>query len=433
MKSPEPSTLPWSRPPPQRIDVIDLDTSLFLYLNRLFSGPSAALFFSIVTQLGNGLITAALILIPMYLKDRLRFRAHALPMVLAVALSGLVVNGLKPIVNRPRPANYFAESDTPVHTPLGTPSDKSFPSGHTQTAFGAAAYLSCVYPSGTPVFLGLAALTGLSRIALGVHFPSDVLVGALFGIVFSWVGFRIARGRRFGKGRLQCAVLFDIDGTLLAGPKGTSGAGVYAMSDASAAITGAPSRFKGADYAGRTDRQIAKMLIEDAGTVPVSPNSISALLDVYTRSLAERVKEKPCEPLGRARDAVEALRSRGASVGLGTGNVRAGATAKLKSAGLDDLFTPLIGGFGDDGDTRAALLNVGVRALNPRRNLPVVIIGDTPHDVTGAKAVGALCIAVPFGKNDRAALTAAGADVVIDHLDASIAETVTDLLCKKRL
>ena len=90
-----------------------------------------------------------------------------------------------------------------VHTPTGTPSDKSFPSGHTQTAFGAATYLSCLYPAASPIFLGLAALTGLSRIALGVHYPSDVLAGALFGIVFSLLGFRFYRSYLVRKSKSQ--------------------------------------------------------------------------------------------------------------------------------------------------------------------------------------------------------------------------------------
>ena len=57
----------------------------------------------------------------------------------------------------------------------------SFPSGHATTAFATAVLLTLWYPRWAGVWLGLAVLVGLSRVVLGSHFPSDVLVGALLG------------------------------------------------------------------------------------------------------------------------------------------------------------------------------------------------------------------------------------------------------------
>lgn len=180
---------------------MEIDYQLFLQLNKAFSGSFATTFFTVITYLGNGLITGALIILPLYFLDREKLRTHLLPLVLSTALSGAIVNIIKPMVNRPRPADHYANTEISVHTPVGTPTDKSFPSGHTQTAFGAATYLSCMYPAWSPLLLGLAALAGLSRIALGVHFPSDVLVGALFGIGFSLLGYRIQRSYRKNRSR----------------------------------------------------------------------------------------------------------------------------------------------------------------------------------------------------------------------------------------
>lgn len=411
--------------------MLETDINLFLYLNELFSGKCASIFFSLITHLGNGLVTGLLVIGSMYLFKAKKLRRHFIPMVLSVAVSGAAVNIIKPIVNRPRPANYFAGADIEVHTPKGTPSDKSFPSGHTQAAFGAATYLSCLYPAASPIFLGLAALTGLSRIAIGVHYPLDVLVGALFGIVFSLAGFRWYRSYARRKSRerpFKCVVLFDIDGTLISSPAGRTSTGSLAMNDASIEIAHQPARFTGADYAGRTDIQIARMLLEDAGISSPSKDKIDAFIDAYLTRLAERIPEHPSCVLGNPRAAVEALRKEGATVGLGTGNVRSGARLKLDSAKIGDLFEPLLGGFGEDGETRAELLEAGARLLNPDRTLPVIIVGDTPKDVEGAKKISALCIGVPFGKNDRTVLESAGADVVVDTLDESLVEVVRKLL-----
>jgi membrane-associated phospholipid phosphatase len=181
---------------------MDFDTRIFLELNRVFSDPVATFLFSAATALGNGLVLAVLVLPSLYFFDRARFREHALAMVLAVAFSGLVVTVIKIPLDRVRPPEHFATLGQEVHTPLGTPKDRSFPSGHTQTAFGAAIYLSCMYPALSPIFLLLACLAGVSRIAVGVHFPLDVLAGAAIGSLGAVIGFSLNQ-RRLKKGRLK--------------------------------------------------------------------------------------------------------------------------------------------------------------------------------------------------------------------------------------
>ncbi len=171
------------------------DEYLFLKLNQALSGDFATEVFIILTRLGDGLVLTVLILPLFFLINRRRFYRHALPMIMAVALSGLVVNLMKIAVDRPRPPEHFAAADIEVHAPLGSPGDRSFPSGHTQTAFGAATYLACLHPPSSGVYLALAALVGLSRVALGVHFPLDVAVGAVIGAGFSLLAFWVARRR----------------------------------------------------------------------------------------------------------------------------------------------------------------------------------------------------------------------------------------------
>ena len=175
--------------------MMNIDSQLFLYLNNLFSGPVSTLFFSAVTWLGNGWVQAALAVPLMYFLSRDKFRQHLLPMALTAAVGGIFVAAAKEVVDRPRPEIHFAQQKTEIHAPGDTPVDHSFPSGHTQTAFSTATYLSLTYPILSPVFLLAAVLVGFSRIALGVHFPLDVLVGALLGLGFAIAGFKVNKIR----------------------------------------------------------------------------------------------------------------------------------------------------------------------------------------------------------------------------------------------
>ncbi|MDD5306527.1 MAG: phosphatase PAP2 family protein [Deltaproteobacteria bacterium] len=175
------------------------DTQIFIAVNRAFDGPAATAFFSAVTWLGNGLVLAAIIVPSWLILDRARMKAHLMPMVVAVALGGAAANLLKVAVDRPRPPAALSSQGVPVHAPGGVPRDRSFPSGHAQTAMGAAAYLSFVYPILALPCLALAALVALSRVALGVHYPSDVAAGALLGAACSVAAFLLARRRMAGR------------------------------------------------------------------------------------------------------------------------------------------------------------------------------------------------------------------------------------------
>ena len=126
-------------------------------------------------------------------------RKCGLAMVLALALDVLLCNVIiKPLVARPRPYTYRPELELLVERL----SDFSFPSGHTAIAFsGASALLFSKNRLGWAAIV-LAALIGLSRLYLYVHYPTDVICGAALGLFCGAAGAYLAeKGCKIYKNR----------------------------------------------------------------------------------------------------------------------------------------------------------------------------------------------------------------------------------------
>ncbi len=98
---------------------------------------------------------------------------------LGVLVAGEATGWLKRVVGRPRPAELISGLGLTV-----SDAGRSFPSGHATIAFALAGALSLRWPRARLWWLSLAGLVALSRVALGAHWPSDVVVGAAIGLSF---------------------------------------------------------------------------------------------------------------------------------------------------------------------------------------------------------------------------------------------------------
>lgn len=106
---------------------------------------------------------------------------------LATAVGILIFRTVKKLVGRKRPC----EIEPHCWATLLPPDRFSFPSGHSITAFAIAVSLGLFYPVIFPVLLFFAFSIALSRILLGMHFLSDVVVGALLGVVLGYASYSL--------------------------------------------------------------------------------------------------------------------------------------------------------------------------------------------------------------------------------------------------
>lgn len=166
-------------------DFLNWDQKLLLLINTVWIAPWADTFFSFITNFHKNFkfsIPLAILLLGFLLiKDWRGALKVLLSLILVVAISDLVCYRLiKKQVERPRPKDNM-ELVGQLRL-IGQAQGTSFPSNHTSNCFAAAVILTHNFRK-RYLFYTLAGIIGYSRIYLGVHYPSDVLAGAIIGIL----------------------------------------------------------------------------------------------------------------------------------------------------------------------------------------------------------------------------------------------------------
>lgn len=212
-------------------------------------------------------------------------------------------------------------------------------------------------------------------------------------------------------------VLFDIDGTLVT----DGGASREAFAVALAEVYGFHGDVRRYDFSGRTDPQIARMILCDDGwSEPEVDSRLPALWHHYLGGLERNAT-------GRVRalagvfgllDAVHADRQ--LTVALLTGNIEPGARLKLGAIGLNHFFP--FGAFGSDSPRREELPPIAVEraaavSRHAFRGSDVVIIGDSIYDVRCGVPHGATTIAIASGKTSAETLRAENPDHFFDSAE----------------
>jgi phosphoglycolate phosphatase len=220
-------------------------------------------------------------------------------------------------------------------------------------------------------------------------------------------------------------VLLDIDGTLVL----TGGAGQTAFAQTLAADFGIPQIETKVAFAGRSDRAIVVDLFRAHG-ISVSEENWQRFCAGYLSRLDDALANHKGYVLPGVGKFLSTVAARDdVALGLLTGNVREGARRKLSYYDLWHWFP--FGGFGDDHlercDIAAAALAAARLHLNgrtPDANAPasrpngeIIVIGDTLHDITCGRSIGARCVAVATGHTPAAELSMGKPDVVVETLE----------------
>jgi len=161
-----------------------IDLSIFYFFNHTISTGFLDKFFSTITNVNNWYIAYLILLGILFIKGGKRGKLAALGIILLIFVTDQTGhNFLKELFQRARPCNALPD----VLTPLGCTGSFSFPSNHAINNFAAATFFAKLFPGYRSVLFISAFLVAISRVYLGLHYPSDIIAGAAIGMIFGFI------------------------------------------------------------------------------------------------------------------------------------------------------------------------------------------------------------------------------------------------------
>jgi len=159
---------------------IGIEREIFYFINKTSNNIICDYIMPVITEFGSGKFLFVVAVIMLCFKNR-RLKTSALLLLAGITSSYYVVNLMKNLIERPRPFIALVDVNT-IYTIGGF----SCPSGHASMAFMAAFILTKCFKKGYIFFL-VAASVAFSRIYLGFHYMSDVVIGSIIGYLIGFI------------------------------------------------------------------------------------------------------------------------------------------------------------------------------------------------------------------------------------------------------
>lgn len=175
-----------------------IDLSILYFFNHTLSTGFLDKFFSIITNVNNWYIAYIILLGISWTKGGRTGKIAVIGILLLIIVGDQLGHRvIKEIFQRERPCNVL----TDILTPLGCTGSYSFPSNHALNNFAAAMFFCRLFPNLKWILFITAFLVALSRLYLGLHYPSDMIGGAVIGMFLGYI---------FAEGVISLNIWFDL-------------------------------------------------------------------------------------------------------------------------------------------------------------------------------------------------------------------------------
>ncbi len=162
----------------------NIDLSIFTFLNQTISNPIFYKFFPFITNVKNWYLAYIILWFIAIFKGGRIGKISAVGVIVLIAISDQISsNILKSFFERVRPCNAIEN----VHLLVNCTHSYSMPSSHAVNNFAVAVFFGKLFPKLKIIFLSIAVLVAISRPIVGVHYFSDIFVGAIIGSLIGYI------------------------------------------------------------------------------------------------------------------------------------------------------------------------------------------------------------------------------------------------------